>query len=169
MPNVYVGRQPIFDRELNVFAYELLYRSATQGGPAGVSGDLATSQTIVNTFMEIGLDRMVGTKPAAINLTEQFLLGENKLPFSPDQVILEILEDVPVSPPLVEAVQRLSKTGYTIALDDYLFNPAHEPLLRLADIIKIDLMALTEAELEEHVRILRGFDVKLLPNLTLKA
>lgn len=83
MQNVFVGRQPIFDTNLNVFAYELLYRSAQQAvsSVGAVDGDQATTTTIINTFVEIGLNKLVRDKMAAINLTEQFLLDENKLPF----------------------------------------------------------------------------------------
>ena len=164
MNNVFVGRQPIFDQKLNVYGYELLYRSTEKNNSSAgmVNGDQATSTTIINTFVEIGLERLVRNKLAAINLTEQFLLDDNKLPFSPEQVILEILEDIPVTPKLIEAVQRLVDAGYTIALDDYIYNPAHAPLLKLATIVKIDLMALDKAELERHVQLLRQYDVKLL-------
>lgn len=163
MPNVYVGRQPIFDRDLEVFAYELLYRSGVNGNAAGAaSGEQASNQTIVNTFLEIGLDRLVGHRPAAINLTEDFFVETNKLPFSPGQVILEVLEDIPVTPRLVEGVERLSKAGFTIALDDYLYNPSHAPLLELADVVKIDLRRLNRDELADHVRVLRQYPVELI-------
>jgi len=164
MSNVFVGRQPIFDQKLNVYGYELLYRAAEADKTSAgmVSGEQATSTTIINTFVEIGLDRLVRDKQAAINLTEEFLLEDNKLPFSPDQVILEILEDISVTPKLIEAVQRLVDAGYTIALDDYIYNPAHAPLIELAKIIKIDLMALDMAEVEKHVHELKKYDVKLL-------
>jgi EAL and modified HD-GYP domain-containing signal transduction protein len=83
------------------------------------------------------------------------------LPFTPRQVILEILEDIPVTPALINAVQRLVDKGYTIALDDYLYNPAHAPLLKLAKIVKIDLMALDQETLKAHVRELKKYYVKL--------
>ena len=164
MQNVFVGRQPIFDANLNVFAYELLYRSADQAlNAAGVvDGEQATTATIINTFVEIGFDKLVRDKLAAINLTEQFLLNEDNLPFSPKQVILEILEDVPVTPALITAVERLVDKGYIVALDDYLYNPSHAPLLKLAKIVKIDLMALNEQQLREHVQVLKQYDVKLV-------
>ena len=164
MQNVFVGRQPIFDANLNVFAYELLYRSAEQAlnSAGAIDGEQATTTTIINTFVEIGLDKLVRGKMAAINLTEQFLLDDDKLPFSPKQVILEILEDIPVTPALISAVERLVEKGYIIALDDYLYNPAHAPLLKLAKIVKIDLMALSDEELREHVRVLKEYDVKLV-------
>jgi len=164
MNNVFVGRQPIFDNKLNVYGYELLYRATDSANHAAgmVNANQATTTTIINTFVEIGLERLVRNKLAAINLTEDFLLEENKLPFAPSQVILEILEDVPVTPKLLEAVQRLVNAGYVIALDDYLYNPAHAPLLRLAKIVKIDLRALDKVELERHVIELKKFGVKLL-------
>ncbi len=164
MPNVFVGRQPIFDCDLKVFAYELLYRAAEQATSSSgmVSGDDATTTTIINTFVEIGLDKLVRGKLAAINLTEKFLLEDNQLPFTPKQVILEILEDVPVTPALIEAVEKLVQQGYVIALDDYLYNPSHKPLLELASIVKIDLMALDDQQLLEHVKVLKQYDVKLI-------
>ena len=164
MNNIFVGRQPIFDKKLNVYAYELLFRSAknsnsSEGMP---DGDSATTQTIINTFVEIGLEKLVGNKLAAINLTESFILEVDKIPFSKKQVILEILEDVPVTPALINAVQRLVDEGYTIALDDYIYKPEHAPLIKLAKIIKIDLMALSRQDLVIHVEELKKYDVKLL-------
>lgn len=162
--NVFVGRQPIFDRNLNVYAYELLYRSGQGQNPAAarLSGDQATSCTIINTFMSIGLDRLVRDKYAAINLTEKFFLEKGKLPFSPKQVILEILEDIPVTPQLVAAVQNLTQNGYIIALDDYLYQPSHAPLLRLAKIVKIDITQLSREKMREHVDALRQYNMKLV-------
>jgi EAL and modified HD-GYP domain-containing signal transduction protein len=164
MPDVFVGRQPIFDRQLNVYAYELLYRSGQQRNPAlaGVSGEQASYRTIINTFIEIGLDRLVRDKYAAINLTESFFLEENKLPFTPKQVILEILEDIPVTAKLVDSVERLTSEGYIIALDDYIYQPDHAPLLKLAKIIKIDITLLSASQLIEHVRVLRRYAAKLV-------
>lgn len=162
--NVYVGRQPIFDRSLNLYAYELLYRHTAQHEQAniGTDGDNATTQTIINTFMEIGLDRLVRNKLAAINLTETFLLEENRIPFSPKQVILEILEDIDITQPMLDALSRLSEAGYTLALDDYVYNPAHAPLLQLVDIIKLDLTVLAPNAIKQHIEYLRQYGVKLL-------
>lgn len=164
MSNVFVGRQPIFDKNLNVYAYELLFRSAKDINSSGAipDGDSATSQTIINSFIEIGLESLVRDKYAAINLTENFIHDIDKIPFSNKQVILEILEDVPVTPELIEAVQKLVDLGYIIALDDYIYNPEHAPLIKLAKIIKIDLMAISKQELVQHFKELKKYDVELL-------
>ncbi len=164
MPDIFVGRQPIYNRDLGVFGYELLFRtgSRNRADVEPFCADGATSTTIINSFLEIGLERLVGKRYAFFNLTEQFLMEEDSLPISPEQVILEVLEDIPVNFRMIKAVERLAEKGFIIALDDYIYNPSHKPLVALADIIKIDIMALDQKELIKHVKILRKYKAKLL-------
>lgn len=164
MPDIFIGRQPIFDRKLRVYAYELLFRSGSANNAAfgKMSADGATSTTIVNSFLEFGLDKLVGDKLAFINLTERFLFTENALPIPPKQVVVEVLEDIPINFQLIKAVERLKAEGFTIALDDYIYNPDHKPLVALADIIKIDIMQISREDLIKHATQLKKFKAKLL-------
>ena len=164
MPDIFVGRQPIFDRKLRVYAYELLFRSGNANNAAfgKISADGATSTTIINSFLEFGLEKLVGDKLAFINLTETFLFTEGALPIPPQQVVIEVLEDVPINDQLLKAVERLKGEGFTIALDDYIYNPAHKPLVAMADIIKIDIMQLSREQLIRHATALKKFNAKLL-------
>lgn len=165
-PNsILIARQPIFDNDMNVYAYELLFRSNMINNESGVNefnGDLATSQVINHTFMEFGIDRVIGNKRGFINLTRAFITGEIPLPFDHNQVVLEVLEDIVVDKQLIEAVDGLSSQGFVIALDDFIYREELRPLIKTASIIKIDLLALTEQELIEHVDILKNEDIKLL-------
>jgi EAL and modified HD-GYP domain-containing signal transduction protein len=164
MPEVFVGRQPIYNKQLKIYGYELLFRS--DGNPANafqqIGADGATSTTIINCYLEMGLEKLVGKHLAFINLTEQFLINENALPIEPRQVVLEILEDIEITPVIIEAVKRLKDRGFTLALDDYIYNPAHKPLMAYIDIVKIDIMQLSQQQLEQHVSILKTFNIKLL-------
>jgi len=164
MSDIYVGRQPIYNSNLGVHGYELLFRTGKQNAAAfnELTADGATSTTIINSFLEIGLEKLVGDRLAFINLTEQFLIEEDALPISPRQVVLEILEDIPISAKLIMAVERLKKQGFTVALDDYIYNPKHKPIVSLADVIKIDIMQLTEKELISHVKTLKKYKALLL-------
>ena len=165
MSEIFVGRQPIYNKSLGIYGYELLFRSGTinnAGVGQQVTADGATSTTIINSFLEMGLEKLVGDRYAFVNLTEHFLFEENNLPISPKQVVLEVLEDVPVNQQLVSSIKRLRKQGFIIALDDYIFNPNHKPIIELADIIKIDITQLNEKKLAQHVKILSRYKAKLL-------
>jgi len=160
MQEYFLGRQPIFDADLDVKGYELLYRS--QDMESHVNGDQATSQVLLNSFWEMGLEKIVGPHAAFVNLTRRFILNESLIPPPSDQLVLEVLEDIEVDDELLAAVSRLKEKGYTIALDDFIYHPKLQPLVRMADIIKIDILALSHQEIDEHLFTLRKFPLKIL-------
>jgi len=160
--DIYVGRQPIFNVDLEVYAYELLFRGGNTSQANVIDGNHATSTVIINTFLEIGLENISNNLPTFINLTRDFLIGDIPLPLESENVVLEVLEDVEVDDKLIAAIKDLSGQGFTIALDDFVLDEKNSALLPLADIIKIDLMALDTETLKEHVSIFKKLDVKLL-------
>jgi c-di-GMP phosphodiesterase len=162
MSDLFVGRQPIFDRNLEVIGYELLYRSI-QTGPANVTdGDQATTQVILNSFSQLGLESLVGSqKKAYINATRNFLVGNIPIPFPPASVVLEVLEDIVIDQELINALTALSKQGFQIALDDVTSMEQIKPLLGLAQIVKIDLMGISRSQLTEIVGQLRPYRQRL--------
>jgi EAL and modified HD-GYP domain-containing signal transduction protein len=159
---VFVGRQPIYTQQLDVFAYELLFRSGDMQHAAVTDGNQATAQVLVNTFLELGLDTLVGSKRAFVNLTRDFLLRDYALVFPADRVVLEVLEDVAVDDDVLAALRNLSAQGYIIALDDFFYQEHLRPLVELADIIKIDVLASGRTTVAEQVKLLRHYDVQLL-------
>ena len=161
MHDIFIGRQPIYDRSLDVYAYELLYRGSEQNRAVVIDGDQATSRVILNAFMEIGLNQIVGQRPAFINLTRGFLVDRDMM-LPADKVVLEVLEDVVVDEPLIRGVRRLCEQGYRIALDDFTLREELLPLVDLAHVIKIDVMALDRAAVREHVSRLRRYKTALL-------
>lgn len=164
-PQVVIARQPIFDRDYNIFAYELLFRSTSDADVAdfsAFSGDTATSRVINYAFLELGIERVIGKHTAFINLTRNFILSDDPVPASQNKVVVEILEDIIVDDELLDGIKTLVKQGYTIALDDFIFHESLRPLVELASIIKVDILALDENALREHAKILREYDVKLL-------
>lgn len=159
---VFVARQPIFNRTQQVVAYELLYRNGDLAYAEISDPDQATTEVFINTFMEIGLDRVTGRRRAYVNLTRPYLLGQYPLPFQRDAVTLEILEDVVPDAELVAAVSHLAEQGYEIALDDFAYREELIPLLQVADVVKLDIRQLSASEVERNVATLRRYDVKLL-------
>lgn len=162
MNKVFIGRQPIYDRQLNVMAYELLFRDSECNAARIDNPDKATSELIVNALTELGLTNIVEDKLAFINLTRNFITGNMPLPGSEETLVLEVLEDIPLDADVLNGIQKLKRRGYTIALDDFIFHPHLEPLVQVADIVKLDLFRLKESELSEHVRKLKRYPIRLL-------
>jgi EAL and modified HD-GYP domain-containing signal transduction protein len=159
---VFIGRQPIYTRQLDVFAYELLFRSGEMQHAHVTNGNQATAHVLVNTFLELGLDTLVGSKRAFVNVTRDVLLQDCSLAFPADRVVLEVLEDITVDDDVLAALRSLSVQGYTIALDDFFYEEHLRPLVELADIIKIDVLASDRTTVAEQVELLRHYDVQLL-------
>lgn len=161
--DIYVGRQPIYNRQLELIAYELLFRAADHHETAVFSDhEVATSEVLANAFLEIGLQRIVGSAQVFFNVTREFLLGDYPLPPTEGRIALEILEDQVVDDLLLEAVRDLARRNYTIVLDDFVYHESLRPLVEIADIVKIDILALGLDAVREHVDILRRYNVKLL-------
>jgi len=157
-----VARQPIYDRGLEVFAYELLFRSAEGNGPGDVDGDAATSRTMVGALSEIGLDAIVGDRFGFVNATARFVLDDFAPLFPSERIGFELLEDVPVSPGLLAKLRELVAAGYVVALDDFVYRDELRPLLDLARIVKLDVRELDRGELADHVERLTPLRLKLL-------
>lgn len=165
MDNIYIARQPIYDARLKVVAYELLFRSGQTTNAADfLDGDAATTNVIVNSITEIGMDQLVGPHRAFINLTHNHVLqmAEHPMPELKNRLVLEVLEDIKADEDIIKAVTKLADDGFTIALDDFIYSESLQPLVDVSDIIKIDLMALTDEELEAHAKQLSNGKRKLL-------
>lgn len=157
-----IGRQPILDRGGRVRAYELLFRGEMPTEGDDFDGNYATASVIANALTEFDFEDVVGPHQAFINFTEELLQNDLALLLPKERVVLEILENVNVTKKLVKAAAALADKGYHIALDDFVFEPQWEPLIVLAGTVKLDVMALSRTELEEHVKTLRRYDVRLL-------
>ncbi len=162
MSQFFIARQPIYNHKLDVHGYELLFRAGDSNHAEFTDGEQATSQLLVNALMEIGLPQLVGNQPAFINLTERFIVEGLPSAMAPEQVVLEVLEDVLPGPELLAALHRLKQDGYTIALDDFEYDDSKRPLVELANLIKLDVLSLSPHKLKSHVATLKAFNIPLL-------
>ena len=160
--DIFIARQPVFNRKKKLFGYELLHRANMDNVFPDTDGDRATSKLLINSFLNIGLDKIVSSKWAFINFTEQHLLEKTALRLPSEKVIIEVLEYVSPTPEVIEVCRELKGKGYVLALDDFVFADGLEPLVELADIIKIDFVELSLAEVEQVKERLKPGKVRLL-------
>ncbi len=156
----YVARQPILDLRGKVHGYELLFRD----GPRAVfqgDGDTAT-RTMIDNALIFGLGRLTGNLPVFLNCTEEALTGQLVHVLPAGMTVLEVLETLDPSPALISACQHLKTCGFRLALDDFTWKPGIEPLVEIADYIKVDFVISDEQARRELLNRLRGVTVALI-------
>ncbi len=162
MLETFVGRQPIFDRRLEVIGYEILFRGFDSEHATFADGDRATSRVLLNAFIDIGLDQLVGNNLAFINFTRGLLLEQRSLLSLDVRMVIEVLEDVDLDEEMIEVLRSLSGAGYHIALDDVVDPQRVVRLLDSVDIVKLDILAIDRDHLAQHAATLQKQGVKML-------
>ena len=137
---IFIARQPIFDKKKEVIGYELLFRSSAENRYISSDPDHATMRVMSDSLHVFGLEGLTGGKKAFINLTREVLLSEFVSLLPSHQVVVEILENIQPDPEVLAACDRLKKAGYQLALDDFVLGPGLDPFLAFADIVKIDVL-----------------------------
>ena len=145
--NVYVAKQAIVDRFNNIMGYELLFRdNYAQNRYTATDGDKATLELLQNSIVNIGMSKLVGTKKAFINFTDNILKSNICSFISPQNIIIEILEDIKPTERIMDSCKLLKEKGFVLALDDFIFNNTYVDLIKLVDIIKIDFFITKNVE-----------------------
>ncbi len=159
---VYVARQPIFDRRQKVVAYELLYRTSEENYNPEKDGNLATSEVISSSFLNIGLDRLTRRKKAFINFTRELLREETALLLPRELVAIEITENVEADQEMVSVCEKINRAGYTLVLDDFNMTSKCMSLLDIVEIVKVDYQQTGAEERSEIVNFLQKKKKKLV-------
>lgn len=139
--DIFIARQPILDKQSKTYAYELLYRDGKANAfNPNTDGNIASMSVISDAITEFGLEKITGKTLAFINFTRDLILKDYAYFFKPQDVIVEILEDVAVDALLIAKVKKLYDDGYTIALDDFVGTDAYNAIMSYVKIIKVDFM-----------------------------
>ena len=149
---VFLARQPIFDRTGHVQGYEMLFRD-------GIESTLLEDADCLDGFDWPALTR---GRDAWINCTREVLLAGRYHALPPEHTVVELLEHVEPDGAVVAACRRLKDAGYRLALDDFWWRPEMEPLVELADVVKVDVLACEDAEVSRLIDRLRHQDRSLL-------
>ncbi|MCP3876156.1 MAG: HDOD domain-containing protein [Desulfobacteraceae bacterium] len=138
---VFVARQPIFNREKKIFGYELLFRDGLENSFPDIDGDIATSNVLSNTFFSFELKEILDNKPGLINFTKELILQKSPLLFPQKHIIVEVLENIQPEKDVIDALKQIKTKGFNIALDDFVYHEKFIPMMQLCRIIKFDLIA----------------------------
>ena len=156
---VLMARQPIFDSGQKVIAYELLYRNDQDTEQAVFRDASATIEVLLNAYTCISDAGSVKRVPAFINISEEMLLSGDFPDLPRKQVVIEIPETVTPSPKAIKAILTLARDGYRLVLDNFTYSEAYDPLLKVVQMVKVDVSQLNNEELSSCLSRLRFFRV----------
>jgi len=135
----YLGRQPILDRQQSLFGYELLFRSAPVG-PANIDTDLSATAAVIAHAAQLGLERTIGDALGFVNVDAAVLMSDIFVFLPRERVVLEIVETMSATEPVLARIAELAAHGFRFALDDVITDsPDVQKLLPLIDYVKMDV------------------------------
>jgi EAL and modified HD-GYP domain-containing signal transduction protein len=138
---VFVTRQPIFDTADKVYGYELLFRGGIENALASRGPDPVLLSSILDA------EAITGGKRAFIRFPDDLI--EHGAPAAMPGEFLGLLvpNDVKPSQELIQICRILKQKGYVLALDDFTQGSGQEALVELADIIRINFLHTSPAQL----------------------
>ncbi len=161
--DIFLARQPILDRTQSIVAYELLFRGS-QANFAQIDDELhATAHVIITLFNEMGVQSVLGKELGFINVNATMLMSDMILMLPKEQMVIELLETIEITPMILEQCRKLKQAGFTLALDDFaVMQEQYQELLPIVDIIKVDLTQVPPDALAETTQRLQKYPAKLL-------
>ena len=160
--DIFLARQPIFDKRNKIIAYELLFRTGMLNKYNSVDGDNATIEVIKNTLFNFGIEKIAKNKKLFINFTESILKSNILDLLYPEYVVVEILEDIEPTLEIIDICRKLKEMKYTIALDDFVFHDKYKSLMEFVDIIKVDFRITKGEERKEVIKKIKNKNIKFL-------
>jgi len=165
--NFLVGRQPILDRNEDIFGYEFLFRKTSKDETAVFLDSVtATSRVLMNIFQNFDLRSLTGNKYAFVNIDED-IVDQDVLDVLPkDKLVLEIVETTNVTKPFVEKIAQYHRDGYRFALDDFVLSKQYfamfMPLFPYVEFLKVDMHENCIPKIEKVEKIFQGRHMMLL-------
>ena len=160
--NYLLGRQPILNRSEEIVAYELLFRSTGSLTADVTDASYATASVIINTLTSFGVEDILGKHKGFINVELELLMDDSLIILPKEQVVIELLETLQITPELVDRCRFLKDNGFTLALDDHEYSPVYHELYEIVDIVKVDIIQSSAVQLEEMVKQFECYPLQLL-------
>ncbi|MFT4007070.1 MAG: EAL domain-containing protein [Lacrimispora sp.] len=149
---MFIARQPIFNRALKIYGYELLFRSSETSNAFSNATSLSATAVVFGGLFEQGIDKIVGKEKAFVNFDYEFIMSDMIELINPETLVIEVLETVKFDSVLLARIQELRSKGYKIALDDFDDDYFGCPAVSMSDIIKYDILATPLDTLHAEVR-----------------
>lgn len=153
---VFLGRQPILDRDGALAAFELLFRNSSENRALVTNDQEATAHVLVRTIGDVGIAAALGQHMGYVNVSREMLMSEVILLIPPHRFVLEILETVALDAEAIARCAKLRQYGYKLALDDVTeISERFLAALPVMDIVKIDFLESQRSAMQGIVSLVK--------------
>jgi len=159
-----LARQPIFDHQQRVIAYELVasdtghLNAMLEVDPEAESG----SELLLHAYTSISDQGEIKRVPAFIRVSQKMILERSMPALPPKQVVISLRLTEPGNMELLRTMHAMVKEGYRFALHDFRYSPTYDTALKLAKIVRVDVSGLSADEIRQQAKQLQAFKSTLL-------
>jgi EAL and modified HD-GYP domain-containing signal transduction protein len=135
----YLGRQPMLDRNQALFGYELLFRNAPVG-PANITSDIGATASVIAHASQLGMEKVIGDALGFVNVDADVIMSDIFGFLPREKVVLEIVETMEATPPVLNRMAELVSHGFSFALDDVTADTGKvQTLLPMIEYVKMSM------------------------------
>nr|WP_321265574.1 HDOD domain-containing protein [uncultured Sulfurimonas sp.] len=158
--NLYIARQPILDKDDNIFAYELLYRDADQS--SNIKNDRHATVTVLsNVLNKFGVKNLLGKNKAFIKADKKFLMHDVVFYIPKEHFIFALQANMELTQELQDRIIQLKEMGYILAINDAILTKEilekFSNLLSHITYIKVDINTP-----KEDIKLLQGLNLEII-------
>lgn len=153
----FLARQPIHDKDLKTFGYEIRYHLASEDPD---KPQTSTADLLVSTLMEAGWETVVGTHQAFIRIPAGQNFGDFCDVLPPEKAV--VIMDCATVRESHDPFYSLVRKGYKVALDRPTFDSGLEAILSRAGYLLLDAGQLGWDVLESQIPVLKEYPSKLI-------
>lgn len=163
--SIYLARQPIIDLNAVICAYEVLFRDMNK--ESVITGDrYASAAVISNVLNKFGTKSLLEDKRAFVKIDEKFLLNDIIFSVPKEFFVFDLLESVPMTPRVVERVEKLVKEEYVLGLNDTKLSvdtfEKYAEILPSLSFFKVDFERGLEDDTPLYIKELKKYDIQII-------
>jgi c-di-GMP-related signal transduction protein len=159
--DIFVARQPIFNGDRRVTAYELHHRTGRLPGFRDGQNPVASIQLLDHAILGIGLDPLIGQKLGLLTVPAAAMVGGQVTALPTDRIVLHIHAPDSDDPALSEACRAAKASGFRIAITEGA-SETSPALLEQADYVSVDFRRYAGEQRQAAGERLRGNGRQLL-------
>ncbi|HRP08823.1 MAG TPA: HDOD domain-containing protein [Gemmatimonadales bacterium] len=159
--DIFVSRQPIFNGDRRVTAYELHHRTGRLAAVGGNDDADTAIQMIDHAILGIGLDVLLGKRPGMLAVPGKVMVGGQVTALPTDRIVLHVQAPERHDPALVAACVDARQAGFSLAISEAQGETDPE-LLRHADYVSVDFRRYPGDARADAVARLKGSGCQLL-------